>query len=72
MMKIESLTGKRSSWKLRLFVVSHDINISFKLGKMEADLRELIAKKDKMEEEIKHLNHKCEAIDKEKCKLVDT
>jgi len=35
---------------------------------MEAELRELIANKDHLEEEIKHLNHKCEAIDKEKCK----
>ena len=35
---------------------------------MEAELRELIAKKDHIEEEIKHINHKCEAIDKNKCK----
>lgn len=35
---------------------------------METELRELIAKKDDIEEEIKHLNHKCESIDKEKCK----
>lgn len=35
---------------------------------MEAELRELIAKKDALETEIKQLNHKCEAIDQSKCK----
>lgn len=37
---------------------------------MEAELRELIAKKDALETEIKQLNHKCEAIDQSKCKEI--